>query len=148
MSALTSKLFSLNGRLNRTGFLHSLLVLIVVVIGLNLILDFLLSSQQLLSVGYLVALRLLEVFYLSAWTPFIVRRLHDIGLSGKWVIACWLSALLDQRLLLLIEVISGVHIVAPVDLLMMFDLVVPAITLLLLMIPGENSANRWGEQQN
>lgn len=148
MSALTSKLFSLNGRLHRTGFLHSLLVLIVVVIGLNLILDFLLSSQQLLSVGYLVALRLLEVFYLSAWTPFIVRRLHDIGLSGKWVIACWLSALLDQRLLLLIEVISGVHIVAPVDLLMMFDLVVPAITLLLLIKPGENRANRWGEPQN
>ncbi len=148
MSDLTGKLFSLNGRLNRTGFLHSLLVLIVAVIGLNLVLDLLLASDQLLSVGYLIAQRLLEIFYLAAWTPFIVRRLHDIGLSGKWVIACWLSALLDQRLLLLIEVVSGVHIVAPVDLLMVFDLVVPTITLILLLKPGESRANRWGEAHN
>jgi uncharacterized membrane protein YhaH (DUF805 family) len=147
VSDLTGKLFSLNGRLNRTGFLHSLLVMIAAVVGLNLALDMLLASDQLLSVGYLVAQRLLEILYLAAWTPFIVRRLHDIGLSGKWVIACWLSALLDQRLLLLIEVISGVHIIAPVNLLMVFDLVVPAFTGFLLLKPGETDTNRWGEPQ-
>ena len=148
MSVSISSLFSFSGRLNRTGFLHSLLVLIVAVVGLNLVLDYLLESQQLLSVGYLVAQRLLEIIYLAAWTPFIVRRLHDINLSGKWVIACWLSALLDQRLLLLIEVISGIHIVAPVNLLMMFDLVVPAFTFFLLLKPGEPGINRWGEAQS
>jgi uncharacterized membrane protein YhaH (DUF805 family) len=145
VSDLTRKLFTLHGRLNRTGFLHSLLVLIVALVGLNLLLDLLLASDTLLSVGYLVAQRLLEILYLAAWTPFLVRRLHDIGLSGKWVSAFWLSAVLDQRLLLLIEVISGIHIVAPVNLLMIFDLVVPAFTCLLLLKPGETGANRWGE---
>jgi uncharacterized membrane protein YhaH (DUF805 family) len=145
VSELINKLFSSSDRLNRTGFLHSLLVLIVASIGIDLILDYLLSSQHLLSVGYLVAQRVLEFLYLAAWTPFIIRRLHDIGLSGKWVIACYLSSLLDQRLLLLIEVISGIHIVAPVNLLMSFDLMVPAFALLLLLKPGETVANRWGE---
>jgi uncharacterized membrane protein YhaH (DUF805 family) len=148
VSNFFNKLFTLDGRLNRTGFLHSLLVLITVVIVLNLVLDILLTSQQLLSVGYLIAHRLLEILCLTAWTPFIVRRLHDIGLSGKWVIACWLSVLLDQRLLLLIEVITGVHIAVPVNLLMIFDLVVPAFALLLLLKPGDTGANRWGEPQN
>lgn len=147
MNDYINKLFSLKGRLNRTGFLYSLLILIVAVIALNLVLDLLLASQQLLSIGYLVAQRLLKVLYLTAWTPFIVRRLHDIGLSGKWVIACWLSFLLDLRLLLLIEVISGIHIVAPVNLLMAFDIIVPAIALFLLLKPGEASVNRWGEPQ-
>jgi uncharacterized membrane protein YhaH (DUF805 family) len=148
MSVSTSNLFSFRGRLNRTGFLHSLLVMIAAVVGLNLALDFLLASDQLLSVGYLIAQRLLEILYLAAWTPFIVRRLHDIGLSGKWVIACWLSALLDQRLLLLIEVTSGVHIIAPVNLLMVFDLVVPAFAGFLLLKSGDTGANRWGEPPN
>lgn len=145
MSIFNSKLFRFNARLGRTGFLHSLLVLIAVVIVLNLLLDYLLSSQQLLSVGYLVAQRLLEVLFLAVWTPFIVRRLHDIGLAGKWVIVCWLSALLDQRLLLLIEVIFGIQIVAPVNLLMVFELMAPIFILLLLLKPGEDRANRWGE---
>jgi len=145
---LTSNLFSIKGRLDRTGFLHSLLVLIAAAIVVNLVLDVLLTNDELLSVGYLVALRLLEIFCLAAWSPFIVRRLHDTGLSGKWVFACWLAALLNQRLLLLIEVISGIHIVAPVDLLMVFDLVMPAITLFLLLKPGDTRANRWGEPQD
>lgn len=143
-----SNLFSFNGRLNRTRFLHSLLILIVVVIGINLFLDFLLSSQQLLSVGFLVAKRLLEIFYLAAFSPFIVRRLHDLGLDGKWVIICWLSVLLDQRLLLLIEVLYGIKIVAPVNLMMLFELAAPAFVLWLLFKPGEARINRWGEKKD
>lgn len=143
-----NKLFTFDHRLNRTGFLHSLLFLIVALVGLNIVLDMLLTYQLLLSVDFLVAKRSLEILAFAVWSPFIVRRLHDIGLGGKWLIVCWISMLLDQRLLLLFEVIYGIKIIAPVDLLMVLDFVLPAFILWLLLKPGEIAANRWGEPQD
>lgn len=68
-----------------------------------------------------------------AGTTILIRRLHDLGLSGRHAI--WI---------MMLNVVSQVLLTAAPPLGLLLSIGAIGVTLWLLFAPGEKAANRWG----
>lgn len=87
------KYFSIKGRASRSEYwnfvLFAVLIMILVTVGITVLATNLIRNSQTPEAATVLALLVVVVIYIFAFAipllTLLVRRLHDIGLSGIWV---------------------------------------------------------------
>ena len=117
--------FSPNGRAGRLSYN---LFFVVPLFLTSVILGLFSSRNPDLALVVLVAFLLLTL-----WPMFVMttKRLHDVGLSGWWLLAIWSAALGLKLLLVRYGLIYGY-------------LITPVVAVLFMSWPGTNGPNRYG----
>lgn len=95
-------LFGFGGRMNRLRFFLRLLFLIVFIIVLYFLLYFVLiiTTPIIVQLGIvgaflgllmlLIMMLIIPILFTFSWYSLYVKRIHDIGLSGLWILALFL----------------------------------------------------------
>ncbi|UCB53887.1 MAG: DUF805 domain-containing protein [Thiotrichales bacterium] len=140
-------LLSLEGRLNRIGFLHSFVLILCLFVLLSIINhEYIRRTDSALTV-YLYVKSLQSILLLALWTPSIIKRLHDIGFRGNYVWIAWVALLMDAHNLMLLNI----HIAAFLQKIQLIMFVFYALVLIyyvfLFLMPGSRDVNEWGEPQ-
>lgn len=140
--------FSFYGRVGRLAFLGRLLIIVLVLAGVVVLNLFALSSFIFLGPGALIVMVLMTLFTVFlvmasslAALSLYVRRLHDINLSGYWVI-----------LVIVLWFIKYIGVFVYSDLFMVFfhglSLGLYILNLLILLVllfwPGSKGLNKYG----
>jgi uncharacterized membrane protein YhaH (DUF805 family) len=124
------------GRLRRSQFLWRHFVLSFVGGAAAMLLMLALSVVAPQNTAFTAAMAIIMIPLMYADISLVVRRFHDVGLSG-W----WLTAIFAVTLLALALPLQGSSI-------WMFALLMPVnigYVVLLLLVPGSKGANRYGE---
>jgi len=132
-------------RISRGKYFGAALVMVAVATPLGYLLREILTTPEGVSPYYLEAIVAWGFFLLLVWTPIAVKRSHDIGLSGWWVLLLWLPFPLEFKSMLLINKYLGIELSGGVMLPAMFiGLAALAYTLVLFFMVSDQTENKWG----
>jgi uncharacterized membrane protein YhaH (DUF805 family) len=82
------------------------------------------------------------------WLPFIVRRLHDIGLSGWWALLVLAANPFELKNIWLMQVMFGIEIELFSVPMMLLEAALLLFALVLFFWPGNKGTNKWGSPNN
>ena len=147
MKQFLQNMLSAEGRLNRIGFLHTFIFILLLFILLSILnREYIRQADGALTL-YLYVKSLETILLLALWTPSIIKRLHDMDIKGNRVLIAWAALLLDAHNLMLLNI----HIALFLDkirlLLFVFYALVLLFYLSLFLMPGSRGINNWGPAQ-
>ena len=140
--------FSMQVRLNRSGFLFSYVALAVLSFCFFYLNKWLLTEYGIDGRTYLINKSIFGIILLVVWTPFVVKRLHDIGVSGWWVLVLYAANPFELRNILLVQMLSGLEIDAFSVPMMVLEALLLLFLLGLFFVPGKKGENKWGGPDN
>ncbi len=97
---------------------------------------------------YLYVKSLQSLLLLALWTPSIIKRLHDMNMSGNLVCIAWAALLLDVHNLMLLNIHLAAILEKYQPVFLIFYAAVLIFYLLLFFMPGSNGDNNWGRPQH
>ena len=143
MDLALQSIFTIKGRLNRLGFIYSFLfiVLISLVIGYAFIKYYQFTGDT--SLQFIIIKSISSIMVLAIWTPFIIRRLHDIGLSGWFSILFWVTAPFEDLNVAIAQIIARHPLDTLTSVTDIVKIVMSLVILLLFVIPGTYWPNQY-----
>ena len=137
-------MLSADGRLNRIGFLHTFIFILLLFILLSILnREYIRQADGPLTL-YLYVKSLETIFLLALWTPSIIKRLHDMDVKGNRVMIAWAALLLDAHNLMLLNIHIAEFLQQIRLLLFIFYALVLLFYLSLFLMPGSRGINNWG----
>jgi len=133
------KIFTFEGRLGRKGFFYSFLAVTVSALLLPYLVIVNTLPEDISGIMYLSIKSGMSFFHLAILTPFIVRRLHDFGVSGWFSIVFWIGTLFGIRNVILLNELWGLDIdifSAPV---IIIEVTLLLLILALFLVPSKES---------
>ena len=148
MKNFLQNLLSAKGRIDRVGFLHSFIFMLCLFILLSIFnREYIRQTDGALTI-YLYVKSLQSLLLLALWTPSIIKRLHDMDMSGKLVCIAWAALLLDVHNLMLLNIHLAAILEKYQPVFLIFYAAVLIFYLLLFFMPGSNGDNNWGRPQH
>lgn len=108
MAKAMSKLYTKN--ISRFGFLVAIVGLSVVGFAVHHFLILVWPSLGASDVDFVITKSVLAFVYMTVLTPFVLRRLNDIGTSSWWVIVFWMEAVFSLRNIVLVDVLWDIQV--------------------------------------
>lgn len=131
--------FSFRGALGRLGFFYAWLAiaLFAVFVHLAFVVNIIPSGSD--GTSYLLVKSCLGFLYLALLTPFIVRRLHDLGASGWFGVVFWVSGVFGVRNVMLMDALWGIKINIFSASAVVMDIMLGLLIIILFVIPGSSN---------
>lgn len=146
-----SMFFTFQGRINRLSFFLRIIALIVIAFFSALAVGFFVGLLTIGgAVGFILAMIVVIGFVIAIWIASLslyVRRLHDMNLSGIWVLGYIVISLIIGGLEVAVTVDPALAAQAPAVIMirLVFNILVIISLLLLLFWPGTKGPNKYGE---
>jgi len=140
--------FTLQGRLNRLGFLYSFLFIVLISIVISYASIKYHQSTGDTSLQFIIIKSISSIMVLAIWTPFIVRRLHDIGLSGWFSVLFWVTAPFEDRNVAIAQIIARHPLDTLTSVSDIVKIIMSLVILLLFVTPGAYWPNKYNNPNN
>lgn len=147
MKRYLKNLFSVDGRLNRIGFLHAFILVLCLFIILSFFNQLYIRHADGALTVYLYIKSLQSILLLALLTPSIIKRLHDLDIRGNRAWIAWAALLLDVHNLMLLNIHIAAVLVKIQLFLFLFYAMVLLFYIMLFLMPGNRGSNNWGKPQ-